>query len=231
MFIFIVYGQSLLRHTVPIYHPELAAKLGVSTPEPLLEKPPLPFALTPSSPPNATGFQPPGRAIAPSQFTLPRSLALRRIFIVSCGQSTWQVSAKHGSSPRSSKAIRNPRMVRSAGRRKSRSLPTASIITKACASGNSSVMVTWMTGDIPAGVIALSLSAAPPIGVIVGLPERTPGHTPHQAGRENLDRNLRSLGPIVALVNTGVIGGFVDSAPVGFVYASPTANRRAVRIG
>ena len=56
--------------------------------------------------------------------------------------------------------------------RRGRRPATASMMTKACASGHSSVMVRWMTGDIPAGTIAASRSAAPPVSAMVGLPER-----------------------------------------------------------
>ena len=46
------------------------------------------------------------------------------------------------------------------------------MMTKACASGHSSVIVTWMTGVMPAGTIAASRAAAPPVSAMVGLPER-----------------------------------------------------------
>ena len=46
------------------------------------------------------------------------------------------------------------------------------MMTNAWASGHSSVIVTWMTGDVPAGSIEASRAAAPPVSAIVGLPER-----------------------------------------------------------
>ncbi len=47
----------------------------------------------------------------------------------------------------------------------------ASMTTKACASGPSSVMVRWMNASAPGGVISARRWAAPPVRSIVGLPE------------------------------------------------------------
>src|SRR5436305_1567579 len=48
---------------------------------------------------------------------------------------------------------------------------TAEIITKACARGYSSVIVTWIFATHPAGVSLASRAAAPPVSFMVGRPD------------------------------------------------------------
>ena len=87
-------------------------------------------------------------------------------------------------------------------------------MTKACASGCSSVIVRWMKASRPAGVIAARRSAAPPVSRIVGWPlgqiddaHVAPEHAVAQAGAERLGAGL--LGGEALGVGGGALGAAV----------------------